>query len=212
MIVISGFSGSGRTQVMNQMFKNGRVSPIVTYTTKDCQNGFGNGIMEFMDIEKFSHRASRGGFLVKSFVDYNGERVWYGIPKVEEKCLGLSTSVLGRLDFLDTLLTIAKRNYTDIFNVFIDVDAENILFKKTYQGLDFYDRYKNIDDVKMILAREYYDLKQLRENADLIIDNKNLQLTVSFMARVIYNRYMKFLEVGRRSWERETARSTGNKV
>lgn len=193
MILLSGASGCGKTTTAKCLESIG-CSIVPTYTTRKLRDNDLYTISvsndEFNDMVKHKKFMSHVGYNTK-----NG-KVRYGIPVLEYKkgkykSIVKPMVIINAYEYTNDIIDYIRRyEYDPIFKVFIDVDYSTIVDVVIKDE----NRLSTNNDLKDRLKRDDYKMRELKDKANLIIDNSSMKLSPDEMSNIIIREYTKYID------------------
>lgn len=174
MILLTGPSASGKTEIAKELTKIYGIKKVVTHTTREIRKGEIDGIdYHFVTKSEFIKLKNEGNFVETTFYNNN----YYGTSKKElgsDKVLVIDP--VGKDSFL-------KLNNPK--NIFFFINANKELRKK--RMIERGDSSENIEQ-RLKKDETWFD-KNSKKGVNFIIINENKSLEE--IAREIYNMYVK---------------------
>jgi len=177
MIVLSGASASGKTEVAKFLQKNYGIPKIITTTTRKMRVGEEDGRdYFFVTIEKFKEMIENQEFVEYTF--YNGN--YYGSTKSQiqpNRCVVIDPQGMMAYKALDN---------NEIVIFYLDCDDETRFQRMLQRGDAREDACIRIKNDKKVFNREVLKL------ADMVIDSK--KHNIEEVAKLVYDNYKAALE------------------
>lgn len=177
MIVLSGASASGKTEVAKLLAKDHGITKIITTTTRPMRNGEVNGRdYFFVTKEEFEKLIAEGHFV--EYTIYNGN--YYGSGKdqvADDKCVVIDGSGL--------------KAYTEIKDKFVVTFLLTCSEKVRYQRM--LNRGDSVESAKARIKNDKTAFDQSRlVKADYVIDSE--QGNEKEIAEIVFNAYKRELK------------------
>lgn len=177
MIVLSGPSASGKTEVAKILANKYGITKVITTTTRAKREGETDGVdYFFVSEEKFKSMIKENKFV--EYITYNG--YYYGSTKDQikkDKCIATD---------LNGLKTYASFKNKDIVTFFLQTH-ERLRYKRMINRGDGRKSAKErIKNDKAAFAKEQF------ENIDFFIENENE--SIEEIADFIYKKYQEQLK------------------
>lgn len=178
LLVVSGFSGSGKSSILKELLaRHPDLELVKSYTTR-TQRGPGD-YYTFVSQEMFNQLKEQDAFLETN--TYSGE--WYGTPKAEvERIQSEGKLAIAEVDpnGFRQIAACGLWNHEMTKSVFIVADADTILSRL---------QNRKTDSREKILARMRTAIKESRcvVNYDAVINNVCLEEAVAELEAFIYS-------------------------
>lgn len=174
MILLTGPSASGKTEIAKELFKLFGIKKVVTHTTRDMRVGEVQDVdYHFVSKEEFLKLKDEDAFVETTFYNNN----YYGTSKKE---LGNDKVIVVDPKGKDSFLKLNNPN-----NIFFYIEANAELRKAR-----MIERGDNDDCIKQRLLRDesWFDDKA-KIGVNFIVENENK--TLEEIAKEIYNMYIE---------------------
>lgn len=174
MILLTGPSASGKTEIAKELFKLFGIKKVVTHTTRDMRVGEVQDVdYHFVSKEEFLKLKDEDAFVETTFYNNN----YYGTSKKE---LGNDKVIVVDPKGKDSFLKLNNPN-----NIFFYIEANAELRKAR-----MIERGDNDDCIKQRLLRDesWFD-DEAKIGVNFIVENENK--TLEEIAREIYNMYIE---------------------
>lgn len=162
MIILTGYSGSGKDTVLKELIKLG-YKPIVSYTTRSMRSGEKDGVeYHFISEEEFMQKDKEGFFAETTSYNMVDDKVYYGsaIEDIDNNPNGV---IILNPDGLRQL----KEKELKFVSFFLDAPL-NILVKRLLKRGD------NVEEFTDRLShRDAKDFADIHKEVDFIIDCDN---------------------------------------
>ena len=175
MIILSGYSGSGKDTVLKELIKLG-YKPIVSYTTRPIRSNEQNGVeYHFISEEEFTQRKKDGFFAETTHYDMVGGRVYYGSSVEDFNNNPDGIAILNP----DGLRQIREKglSYTSFY---LDVPFKTLAARLILRGDD-------IEEFARRLEADKIDFSNIHKEVDFVIDaakKKPFQIALEILDRV----------------------------
>ena len=177
MIVLSGASASGKTEVAKLLAKTYGITKIITTTTRPMRVGEVNGKdYFFVSVDEFKKMIDEGRFV--EYTNYNNN--FYGSTKdqiQDNRCVVIDPSGLNAYMSL---------NDPRIVTFYLEVTEETRYQRMLNRGDKIADAKKRILNDRIVFN------KDVALKVDFIVDNENNSLDE--VTKMVYETYLKELE------------------
>ena len=174
MILLTGPSASGKTEIAKELFKLFGIKKVVTHTTRDMRVGEVQDVdYHFVSKEEFLKLKDEDAFVETTFYNNN----YYGTSKKE---LGNDKVIVVDPKGKDSFLKLNNPN-----NIFFYIEANAELRKAR-----MIERGDNDDCIRQRLLRDesWFD-DEAKIGVNFIVENENK--TLEEIAKEIYNMYIE---------------------
>lgn len=170
IVVVSGPAGVGKTTVCARLVESGRVSLIVSATTRDPRGAERHGHhYHFLTRDEFERRIAAGEFLEHAIVH---GRHYYGTPKQAVK----DVLAAGRHALLNIDVQGAKQlreQGHDLLTVFLDPPSLEVLRQRLVGRGDTdpreVERRLRIAEDEMRASKGLYDIRVVNDDVDQVV-------------------------------------------
>ena len=178
MLVISGPSASGKTEVAKLLQEKYGIKKIITTTTREMRTGEVNGVdYFFISKEEFENKIKNGDFV--EYMSYNGNM--YGSTKDQ---LGTKKVIVTDLNGLESYLSLKCKGIVTFFML----TNEDIRYKRMLErGDGKKNANKRIKEDKVAFKEESI------KDVNFFISNENK--TLEEVTEEVYNKYISYLKL-----------------